>query len=79
MGLKQKIEEDLLIGSCVSIWATWAMYLRFSLRLDIESNRDKISLDCFPSLQTINMYPLLFVRESVITSRKQQLSAHRHP
>src|SRR6185436_10199897 len=38
------------------------MYLRFSLRLEIESNQDKISLDCFPSLRTINMYPLLFVK-----------------
>ena len=36
------------------------MYLRFSSRLEIESDRDKISLDCFPSLRTINMYPLLF-------------------
>ena len=79
MGLKQKIEEDLQIGSCVSIWATRAMYLRFSLRLEIESDRDKISLDCFPSLQTINMYPMLFKERNVITSRKQQLSAHHHP
>ena len=38
------------------------MYLRFSSRLEIESNRDKISLDCFPSLRIINMYPLLFVK-----------------
>ena len=38
------------------------MYFRFSLRLEIETDRDKISLDCFPSLRTINMYPLLFVR-----------------
>src|SRR4026207_1266581 len=62
MSLKQKIEEGLQIGSCVSIWATWAMYLRFSSRLEVESNRDKISLDCFPSLRTINMYPLLFMK-----------------
>src|SRR6185312_15412252 len=39
------------------------MYLRFSLRLEIESDRDKISLDCFPSLRTINMYPLLFMKK----------------
>ena len=26
MGLKQKIEEGLRIGSCVSIWATLAVY-----------------------------------------------------
>ena len=38
------------------------MYLRFSLRLEIESDRDKISLDCFPSLRTINMYPMLFMK-----------------
>src|SRR6185312_12297825 len=38
------------------------MYLRFSSRLEIESNWDKISLDCFPSLRTINMYPLLFMK-----------------
>ena len=36
--------------------------LRFSSRLEIESDRDNISLDCFPSLRTINMYPLLFVK-----------------
>ena len=38
------------------------MYPRFSLRLEIESDRDKISLDCFPSLRTINMYPMLFMK-----------------
>ena len=48
----------------MSIWATRAMYLRFSSRLEIESNLDKISLDCFPSLRTINMYPLLFVKRA---------------
>ena len=41
----------------------WPCILRFSLRLEIESNRDKISLDCFPSLRTINMYPLLFMKK----------------
>ena len=46
----------------MSIWATGAMYLRFSLRLEIESDRDKTSLDCFPSLRTINIYPMLFMR-----------------
>ena len=30
------------------------------IELEIESDRDKISLDCFPSLRTINMYPMLF-------------------
>ena len=46
-------------------WASgphWPCILRFSLRLEIESNRDKISLDCFPSLRTINMYPMLFMK-----------------
>src|SRR6185312_6471583 len=38
------------------------MYPRFSSRLEIESNRDKISLDCFPILRTINMYPMLFMK-----------------
>ena len=47
----------------MSIWATWAIYLRFSSRLEIESDRDKISLDCFPSLRTINMYPMLILKE----------------
>ena len=41
----------------MSIWATWATYLR----LEIESDRDRISLDCFPSLRTINMYLMLFM------------------
>src|SRR4029079_1333186 len=36
---------------------------RFSLRLEIESDRDKISLDCLPSLRTINMYPMLFMKK----------------
>ena len=35
---------------------------RFSSRLEIESDRDKIGLDCFPSLRTINMYPMLFMK-----------------
>ena len=29
----------------------------------MESDRDTIGLDCFPSLRTINMYPMLFMRE----------------
>src|SRR6185437_16741012 len=35
---------------------------RLSSTLEIESDRDKIGLDCFPSLRTINMYPMLFIR-----------------
>ena len=38
------------------------MNLRFSLRLEIESDRDKISVDSFPSLRTINMYLMLFMK-----------------
>ena len=69
----------------VNLWAESKLGLKQKIkkacifRLEIESDRDKISLDCFPSLRTINMYPLLFMEGSVITSRKQRLSAHRHP
>ena len=31
-------------------------------RLEIESDRDKIRLDCFPNLRTINMYLMLYVK-----------------
>ena len=63
MGLKQKIKK-----ACKSapVWASGKhgpCILRFSLRLEIESDRDEISLDCFPSLRTINMYPMLFMKE----------------
>ena len=51
----------------MSIWATWAMYPRFSLRLEIESDRDKISLDCFPNLRTINMYLMLFMKGEIVS------------
>ena len=60
MGLKQKNKK-----ACKSAPA-WASrphgpcILRF--RLEIESDQDKISLDCFPSLRTINMYPMLFMK-----------------
>ena len=52
--------------------------IKISSRLEIESDRDKISLDYFPSLQTINMYPMLFMRGSHHIS-KTTISAHRHP
>ena len=29
--------------------------------LEIESDLDELSLDCFPSLRTINMYSMIFV------------------
>ena len=38
--------------------------IKISSRLEIESDRDKISLDCFPSLRTINMYPMLFMKKT---------------
>ena len=50
---------------------------RFGVRLEIESDLDKISLDYFPSLRTINMYLMLLMKKNVIMSHKQQLSAHR--
>ena len=66
----------------MSIWATWAMYLRFSSRLEIESNRDKISLDCFSSLRTINMYPMLFMKERtssrLTTNKSRRIATPNH-
>ena len=38
-------------------------HVSLDLRLEIESDQDKISLDCFPSLRIINMYPMLFMKE----------------
>ena len=67
MGLKQKVRKACKSAPAWAYGPHWPCILRFS-RLEIESNRDKISLDCFPSLRTINMYPLLFMKESVITS-----------
>ena len=64
VGLKAGIKEGLWIGSCVSVWAMWAMYLRFSSVWV----RDRVwfghvVLDCFPSLRTINMYSMTFVKK----------------
>ena len=68
MDLKQKIKK-----ACKSAHA-WAFgpHGPCIFRLEVESDRDKISLDCFPSLRTINMYPMLFMKKKVITYRKQQ-------
>ena len=63
MGLKRKMRKAFKSAPAWASGPHWPCILRFSLRLEIESNRDKISLDCFPSLRNINMYPLLFVRE----------------
>ena len=63
MSLKQKIKKT---WKSAPAWASGPLgpcILRFSLRLEIESDRDKISLDCFPSLRTINMYLMLFMKE----------------
>ena len=69
MGRKQDgLKRRRLKEACKSAPA-WAFgphgpcIFRFSLRLEIESDRDKISLDCFLSLRTINMYLMLFMKE----------------
>ena len=69
MGQKQDgLRSRRLKEACKSAPA-WAFgphgpcIFRFSLKLEIESDRDKISLDCFLSLRTINMYPMLFMKE----------------
>ena len=50
------------------------------LVLEIESDREKIELDCFTSLRTINMYPLLFVKgERHHVSQTTTLGASRIP
>ena len=63
MGLKQKIKKTCKSAPAWASGPHGPCILRFSLRLEIESNWDKISLDCFPSLRTINMYPMLFMKE----------------
>ena len=55
MGLKQKMRKACKSAPAWASGPHWPCILRFSLRLEIESNRDKISLDCFPSLRTINI------------------------
>ena len=62
MGLKQKIKKACKSAPAWAFGPHGPCILRFSLRLEIESDRDKISLDCFPSLRTINMYPMLFMK-----------------
>ena len=75
MGLKQKMRKACKSAPAWASGPHWPCILRFSLRLEIESNRDKISLDCFPSLRTINMYPLLFMRERHHDSQATTLGA----
>ena len=48
----------------------WAMYLRFSSVWVRDRVRfGHISLDCFPSLRTINMDPMTFVKKERTSSR----------
>ena len=63
MGLKQKNKKACKSAPAWAFGPHGPCILRFSSRLDIESDRDKIELDCFPSLRTINMYPMLFMNE----------------
>ena len=63
MDLKQNIKKTCKSAPARASGSHGPCILRFSLRLEIESDRDKISLDCFPSLRTINMYPMLFIKE----------------
>ena len=63
MGLKQEIKRTCKSAPAWASGPHGPCILRFSPRLEIESDRDKISLDCFPSLRTINMYPMLFMKE----------------
>src|SRR6185437_14597557 len=63
MGLKQKIKNACKSAPARAFGPHGPCIFRFSLRLEIESDRDKISLDCFPSLRTINMYPMLFMKK----------------
>src|SRR6185312_144295 len=62
MGLKQKIKKACKSAPASVFGPHGPCIFRFSSRLEIESDRDMISLDCFPSLRTINMYPMLFMK-----------------
>ena len=65
VGLEARIKEGLRIGSCVSIWGR-ASHVSLDLvqfGLEIESNLDALGLHCFPSLRTINMYLMIFVKK----------------
>ena len=62
LGLKQKIKKACKSAPAWAFGPHGPCIFRFSSKLEIESNRDKISLDYFPSLRTINMYPMLFMK-----------------
>ena len=80
LGLKQKIKK-----ACKSV-PTWAFgphgpcILRFSSRLEIESDRDKIRIRLFPKSLDYKYVPYV-IHEGGERPHdcKQQLSAHRHP
>ena len=80
LGLKQKVKK-----ACKSVptWAFgphWPCILRFSSRLEIESDRDKIRIRLFPKSLDYKYVPyVIHEKKNVITSRNQQLSAHCHP
>ena len=63
MGLKRKMRKACKSAPAWASGPHGPCILRFSSRLEIESDRDEISLDCFPSLRTINMYPMTFVKK----------------
>ena len=63
MSLKQKIKKACKSAPAWAFGPHGPCIFRFSSRLEIESDRDKIELDCFASLRTINMYPMLFLKE----------------
>ena len=63
MCLKQKIKKACKSAPAWAFGAHGSCIFRFSSRLEIESDRDKIELDCFPSLRTINMYSMLFMKK----------------
>ena len=75
MGLKQKIKKACKSAPAWVFRPHGPCILRFSLRLEIESDRDKISLDCFPSLRTINIYPMLFMKDHHHVSQNNNLGA----
>ena len=63
LGSKQKVKKACKSAPAWAFGPHGPCILRFSSRLEIESDRDKIGLDCFPSLRTINMYPRLFMKK----------------
>jgi len=47
--------------------------------LEIESGLDALGLDCFPSLWTINMYLMTFVKEENVITFCNNTLAQRRP